>query len=263
MLIYLDPILQAKVLRLLHYGLNPNGYLILGSSESVGRMAGLFEPAEGRQRLYSRRPGPQPQAETIEELEHPQWTQIVPKSLATPRPEGHRDGVEQLLLAKNAAAAVLVDENLEVVQYSGETAAYLERTSHEATLNLLQSTRSGLDAELRKLVARAAQRSGTVHSGTLSLADKGEVRHLRLSITPIITPVSGRRQYLVMFESVQSDESQAGSSAKGKRAGGRRRMAQLEADLIAAKEHLRVVLEDHQATVEELRSSNEESSVRQ
>jgi len=46
LLIYLDAILQAKGLRLFHYGLNPNGYLILGSSESVGRMAGLFEPAE-------------------------------------------------------------------------------------------------------------------------------------------------------------------------------------------------------------------------
>ena len=259
LLIYLDAILQAKVLRLFHYGLNPNGYLILGSSESVGRMAGLFEPVEGRQRFYSRRPGPQPQAETIRELEHPQWTQIVPKSPATPHPEGHREVVEQPLLAKKAAAAVLVDENLEVVQFRGETAAYLERTSDEATLNLLQLTRSGLDAELRKLVAKAAQRSGTVHSSTLSLADKGEVRHLRLSITPIITPVSGRRQYVVMFEAVQSDESEAAISANGKRAGGRRRIAQLEADLIATKEHLRAVLENHQATLEELRSSNEEA----
>ena len=258
-LIYLDPILQAKVLRLFHYGLKPSGYLILGTSESVGRMAGLFDPAEGRQRIYSRRPGTQPQAETVEEMERPQWPQIVSTSPAAPQPEGHRYGVEQLLPARHAAAAVLVDESLEVLQHHGETAAYLEGTSDEAALNLLQLIRSGLDAELRKLVARAAQRSGTVHSGTLTLADEGEVRHLRLSITPIITPVSGRRQYLVMFEAVQSDESTAAGSAKGKGTGGRRRIAQLEADLIAAKERLRAVLEDHQATVEELRSSNEEA----
>ncbi len=258
-LIYLDPILQAKALRLFHYGLNSTGYLILGSSETVGRMPGLFEPAEARHRFYSRSPGPQPQAESIGEVERPQWKQIVPKSPATPHPEGHKDGMEQLLLAKSAPAAVLVDENLEVLQVRGETDAYLQHISDEATLNLLQLTRSGLDAELRKLVARAAQRSGTVHSSTLSLADKGELRHLRLSITPIITPVSARRQYLIMFETVQSDESEAASSAKGKKVGGRRRIAQLEADLITAKEHLRVVLEDHQATVEELRSSNEET----
>src|SRR4029077_10292991 len=85
-LIYLDAILQAKVLRLFHYGLNPNGYLILGSSEGVGRMVGLFEPAEGRQRCYSRRPGPEPQAETMGELEHPRWSQMLPKPLAAPQP---------------------------------------------------------------------------------------------------------------------------------------------------------------------------------
>ena len=179
MLIYLEPILQAKALRLFHYGLNPNGYLILGSSESVGRMAGLFEPAEGRQRFYSRRPGPQPQAETIEEMERPQWTQTVPKSPAIAASAKVMERWSRCCSPRTHPAAVLVDENLEVLQFRGETDAYLEHTSDEATLNLLQLTRSGLDAELRKLVARAAQRSGTVHSGALSLADKGEVRHVK------------------------------------------------------------------------------------
>jgi two-component system CheB/CheR fusion protein len=258
-LIYLDPVLQTKVLRLFHYGLKPTGYLMLGSSESVGRMPGLFEAAEARRRFYSPRRGLQPQAESIGELERPQWTQIAPKSPAAPQPEGHRDSVEQLPLAKSAPATVLVDENLEVLQIRGEAAAYLESTSDEATMNLLQLTRSGLDAELRQLVAKAALRSGTVHSSTLSLADKGQLRHVRLSITPIMTPVSGRRQYLIVFETVQSDESEAASSGTGKGAGGRRLIAQLKADLIIARDHLRAVIEDHQATVEELRSSNEEA----
>ena len=117
--------------------------------------------------------------------------------------------MEQLLLAKKAPAAVLVDENLEVLQFRGETAAYLEHTSYEATLNLLQLTRSGLDAELRKLVARAAQRSArraalrarTAMTGHDPLGsrrrDVGQRRPAPVSAgcvcsTPAISPVPSR-----------------------------------------------------------------------
>ena len=36
LLIYLQPAAQKKVLRILHYALNPTGYLLLGTSETVG-----------------------------------------------------------------------------------------------------------------------------------------------------------------------------------------------------------------------------------
>jgi len=39
LLIYMQPIMQKKVLRVLHYALNPTGYLMLGSSETVGATA--------------------------------------------------------------------------------------------------------------------------------------------------------------------------------------------------------------------------------
>ena len=80
----------------------------------------------------------------------------------------------------------------------------------------------------------------------------------RLSMTPIVTPVSGRRQYLVMFEAVQSDESEADSQQRERGPAAGAGSHNSRTICIAAKEHLRVVLEEHQAAVEELRSSNEE-----
>ncbi len=163
--------------------------------------------------------------------------------------------LEPQRVPKHNPAAVLVDENLEVLQFRGETTPYLEDAGNEGTLRLIELCRSELDGELRKLAATAAQKPGTVQSGTVPLACQGEIRHVQLSMTPIVTP-SGRRQYLVVFEEVKRAESEAG--AQGKKARGQRRIAQLEEELLAAKEYLRVVLEEHQAAIEELRSSNEE-----
>ena len=42
LLIYLKPELQDKVVRLLHYALRPDGFLFLGTSETLGKFAHLF-----------------------------------------------------------------------------------------------------------------------------------------------------------------------------------------------------------------------------
>jgi two-component system CheB/CheR fusion protein len=46
MLIYLEPVLQKKVMPIFHYALNPDGFLMLGSSEGIGSAADLFAVAD-------------------------------------------------------------------------------------------------------------------------------------------------------------------------------------------------------------------------
>ena len=45
-LIYLGPLLQRRVMPLLHFALSPGGFLMLGESESVGGFTDLFSPIE-------------------------------------------------------------------------------------------------------------------------------------------------------------------------------------------------------------------------
>jgi len=54
LLIYLDPEVQAKVIRLFHFALVEDGYLLLGPSESIGRQVDLFEPVSKKWRVYRR-----------------------------------------------------------------------------------------------------------------------------------------------------------------------------------------------------------------
>ncbi|MBF0301647.1 MAG: PAS domain-containing protein [Desulfamplus sp.] len=57
LLIYFQPILQKKVLEFFSFSLNPQGILLLGSSETTGEMSDYFIPLDSRYRIYqSRRP---------------------------------------------------------------------------------------------------------------------------------------------------------------------------------------------------------------
>ena len=55
LLIYLDENLQRSVMPLMHYALRPDGYLFLGSSETIGRFDDLFDEVNHRHRLFRRR----------------------------------------------------------------------------------------------------------------------------------------------------------------------------------------------------------------
>ncbi len=54
LLIYFEPILQKRVLPLFHYGLNPRGYLMLGSSETLGESQELFRVIDKKWKIFRR-----------------------------------------------------------------------------------------------------------------------------------------------------------------------------------------------------------------
>ena len=56
LLIYLGPGLQKRVVPIFHYALKPNGYLLLGRSETIGSFADLFSLAHREQKIYAKKP---------------------------------------------------------------------------------------------------------------------------------------------------------------------------------------------------------------
>ena len=52
LLIYLQPVLQKKVLELINFSLNANGMLMLGTSETVGEMNHYFETVNQKLKIY-------------------------------------------------------------------------------------------------------------------------------------------------------------------------------------------------------------------
>jgi two-component system CheB/CheR fusion protein len=150
LLIYLQPASQRKVLRVLHYALNPGGHLVLGTSESVGDAPDLFSLLDRKSKIYGKKNvAPQLGLEssfgTSSHGEAPQPPSPAPKptlSLQTL--------VDRRVLELYGPPGVVVNEDLEIVQFRGHTGPFLDPAPGTATLNLLKVARFDLHIELKK-----------------------------------------------------------------------------------------------------------------
>ena len=166
-LIYFGTVLQRKALSIFHYALKPNGFLMLGPSESVSALPNAFLPLDKKGKLYSKRGGAHPVPFTANE------------SLAAQEPgeaagENFRvvldvqKAAERMLLAQYAPAGVIVDDALNIVHVRGDTGPYLQLAAGEPTYSLLRMAREGLVVGLRTafLKAQAQKKTGDHPAGS-------------------------------------------------------------------------------------------------
>ncbi len=261
LLIYLGPVLQGKVMRLLHYALKPKGYLVLGASEHVG-VAGeaLFEPVDKEHRLYSRNPAPVSITPDFGGYDEHHHGETAGKRLveAVPTAAESQARVDRMILARYSPPAVVVDQSLKVLQFRGDTSPFLGQPSGEATLEITRLTRGGLAAEFRRLIEKASETSAPVKGGTLTVPfDRDEVRHIQLAVTPVHG--HGETQFLAVFEPAAPPQP---DSRKGRRGqvlkGEDGRVRELQQELVSTRQYLQSVIEEQEAATEELKSAHEE-----
>src|SRR5262249_14939509 len=127
LLIYLEPPLQKRVIPLFHYALKPGGYLVLGSSESITGFMDLFSPLDKNSRIFfkkqagARRPVDFP-AMGLPSRAEPEGEQGVVAASRRELDVGRH--VDRLILDRYAPAGVVVDANLDIVQFRGRTGDY-------------------------------------------------------------------------------------------------------------------------------------------
>jgi two-component system CheB/CheR fusion protein len=261
LLIYLGPVLQGKVMRLLHYALKPNGYLVLGASEHIGTAGEpLFEVVDKEHRIYCRKPA----AVTITQ-DFGAYDEYDNRETSRPRTETPSSAVEsqhrvdRMILERYSPPGVVVDQKLKVLQFRGDTSPYLGHGSGEATLDITRMMRGGLGPEIRKLVERAEKSSAPVKSETMAVpGDRNEVRHVQI----VVSPVHGASepQYLAVFEPVPAPASERRKTRRipASKGAQERRIEELETELASTRQYLQSVIEEQEAATEELKSAHEE-----
>jgi len=266
-LIYLGPVLQRKVLPILHYALRPEGFLVLGTSETVGASAELFSLVDKRCKIYrkktvSSRPGA---LFTYRETpaEKPAASRRKPEPLAiTADPQKEAD---RLVLALYGPPGVIINGDMEILHFRGHTGPYLELIPGAASLNLLKLVRQGLALELRAAIHRAKKSARRVRMEELVLSGGDTPRKVNLEVHPLHSSQAGREPcFLVLFEEVQGwaparpQKSQRPPS-HSRRTAAQRELERLREELLTTQEHLHTLLEQQEATTEELRSATEET----
>jgi two-component system, chemotaxis family, CheB/CheR fusion protein len=262
-LIYLGAALQKKTIEIFHYALRQGGYLFLGKSEALSAYANLFAPEDRKYRVYSRKPVPTPPLEMAGG-----WRERAERSLpeGAPRPPEFdlRRAAERILLDRFAPAAIVVDPDLQIVHFQGDTGPYLGPATGTPSFHLLRILRPELVAEIRAAIQKVKKTGSSTATGTIRLKHNESVKAVRAEVLPI----EGRRakgcDFLVLFQ--EEPVSQAAlerPAAKGARSTSRmkqtgRDVVRLERELASTREYLRSVVEDHEATYEELKAANEE-----
>ena len=268
-LIYMDSVLQKQVMPIFHYALNPNGVLMLGSSEGIGGFSNLFEAVDKKHRIYSKK---WVLGHTRFEFATNSFPAVAPERAVSGSERGdtldlHKE-LDRLLLANYAPASVLVSADLEVLQSHGDTSPYLKLPSGKPSLNLLKMAREGLGFELRNAVAAAKQQKAPIRRDGIQIKSGNRTRNIRIEVTPLKLAFASEPCFMVVFDkatpasssAMQTAEQPAASPASETSEVAFSRIQQLEQELANTKEYLQSVIEKQEASNEELQSANEEIS---
>lgn len=261
LLIYMDAVLQQKLMPLFHYALNADGYLFLGSSETVGGSADLFAPVDRKWKLFRRKGTVTPR-----QLLATSMPPFKAAELGTRRPSLEdvplrvrvRDLAEQALLERHVPACVVINAEGEVLYIHGHTGRYLEPAAGEPSGSVFKMARDGLRFELTAAVRKVLARKESVLYERLRVQSDGEVSVVNLTVEPLAGPDAVKGILLVIFEDVAVADGSGAVTQAESSADREQRIADLDRELSAKEEYLRTTVEELETTNEELKSSNEE-----
>lgn len=273
LLIYFDLALQRRLLPLFHYSLRPDGLLLLGSSETIGRLNHLFTPVVPKVRLYRRKPFESFRHATFLIDSFPPMSNLSKEPAVPAHPilsekaaQSLQSAADQVLLQVYAPAAVLINAEADIVYISGRTGKYLEPAAGKANWNLHAMAREGLRQPLYVAVRQAATQPDPVELRGLPVQTEAGPLMVNVTVQGFREPAALNGMIMVIFRDASTEVADAqpplSAQAKPDDAGQLRRsqleLEALKADARHSHEAFQAANEELQSTNEELQSANEE-----
>jgi two-component system, chemotaxis family, CheB/CheR fusion protein len=285
LLIYLEPILQNKVISLFHYATRMNGYLVLGTSEGVGSASNLFTNVDRTYKIYSKKGTTNRQGVTFSlnrAADRPEYgtvsTPLRPPDSTSSYLEAQKE-FDRRLVAQFAPATVFVNDELEIVHTRGNVSWFLKLSPGRASLNILKMAREALLIELRNALGRAKKEGATIHKHGIVLKNgngnghgdgngsedhaQPKARRVGFDVMPLNLGQTKEQYFMIVFH----EEGVVGVAERNTKESrieqkaieiSNARITKLEQELAATKEYLQSVIENQEAMNEELQSANEE-----
>ena len=279
LLIYLEPVLQNKIVSLFHYALRPEGFLVLGTSEGIGSATNLFATLDRTRKIFAKKATAARQTVSFSLSNPGDRTEIGPVRLPSKQTDSTWNYLEaqkefdRRVLSQYAPATVFVNDDLEIIHTRGNVNRFLKITPGRASLSILKMAQEGLLLDLRNAIARAKKENVMVHKKNIQIkdmddggdgrgADRKRTRMVGFEVTPVGMGNLKERYYMIVFND-ETDHARphariqpAPRSHEPKMTNSR--VAKLEQELAGTKEYLQSVIETQEATNEELQSANEE-----
>ncbi len=259
LMIYLEPELQNRLIPAFHYALRPGGVLFLSPSESIGNHTGLFIPLSRKWKFY-RASGSVVSRANLASGRFRTWDHPdkgVNEVTTILKETNFSELTRRVLLQTYAPASVVTDEKGNILYVYGDTGKYLRPAPGQATLNVVDMAREGLQLYLRPALNAAAQNEPVLNHEVL-VKTNGDFHTVSFSVRLVPGQDVSQKLLLISFQDVLHPVS-SGRGKQGilKRAE-LRRVGELERELAYSRENLQSTIEGQQASNEELKSINEE-----
>jgi len=266
LLIYLQPVLQRKILEFFNFSLVKDGVLLLGTSETIGDMVDNFDLVSPKFKFYRSRGKYRPLG-----LGPGDPLPLVTNSFrlvsAAPNRSLNRDTDERVLERfLNALSGdvlpftLLVNEQMEITHLFGDARDYLSYPSGKLISDVSKLVKKDLSIPIATGVQKVLKTGAEIVLSNIRLRDQERFR----SLTMQIRPLPGRKGQAVLLAVMLretghvpfSDRSEAVSYDLDRDAA--QRINDLEQELTLSRENLQATVEELETSNEELQAANEE-----
>ncbi len=261
--IYLQPVLQDKILSLFHFSLKPQGFLLLGSSESISDNVHLFSTVDASKKIYQYKgnylaSSHQAQNEVVPE--------VLPFIYNLPRQEKWGkmpsqkqfvDLIYEALSVEFIPPCIVTNENLDILHINGNLETYLKFPQGQMSINLTKILRQDIS-----VILTTAAHNAIAHGKKLLYNLKFKVNDSYKDVNIHVRPLSldspeSPKLLLIIFEqlhahSVEKEEVSDISTDFNQR------IIDLERELEYTRETLQATIEELETSNEELQATNEE-----
>jgi two-component system CheB/CheR fusion protein len=262
-LIYLEPVLQRKILAAFSYALDDGGFLLLGKSETSGALPD-FRMVDRKNKFFAR-----VAAAPVRES----------RPMAAEKPAGLRKHymeetppfdlekeADRIIWERSRNAGLVVNDALEILHFRGDTSPYLRPLPGKATFQLLRMVREELVLELRGAINKARKTGASVRKEAIRAGKNGDSRLASIEVRPLPARRAGNKYFLILFEYASSPEDSSVTSAGRQpppahylKPGRDKELAEVKNDLIRTRDYLQAVIQEHERANDELKAANEEA----
>jgi len=268
LLIYLEPEAQSKILRKFHFALNPEGYLLLGNSETAGRFEQGFEPVDVNARIFQRSSDTSSEDVILPTPQSPKRVTPRRPNFRRPHPPSLRELAAEMFWKTTGAVVLILNEKLQPMFVGGSGDRFLKIPEGEQRYTVYELVRPGLHLKLRAAIGRLeTAQEASFDRAKLSQAD-GSTIDVRGQVRKMLDPESQQRLLFIQIEEDNSaripepshSEPSSGESLSTSSPDSQEDLVKtLERELMESREELSHTIEQLEQANEELRASHEEA----
>ena len=264
-LIYLQTVLQRKVLSAFQFALKTGGFLFLGISETVGDMEDALKTYDHKWRIYQYQGGT-----NLPLFENAMYQPVLSRRPHEPKHDlfevslntnKQTERIYRSLIEGFMVPTLIIDDATNLLHAFGDVDKFLQvPTGGRFSTNILKMVRGNLSIPLHTAVRRSLKDDTEVVYNNVSIHNNNESSSINLHVSPLRLAQAGQKLLIIQFHDVDTNavDKNDNSYTFDIEGSARQRIADLEQELQYTKENLQATIEELETANEELQATNEE-----